>query len=143
MPPAVALTRSTILKWALIGRALTVAWCILSDALFPDHAATDVERWQADQDAVLPAWLTRPFTRWDAAHLLRVARVGYVTDRDAAFFPLYPCLVHYVTKLLPFLAAAERYVVAGTLLRTSSLVRECRQPGSLKGIGGPSIKSYS
>ena len=116
MPPSAALSRSTILKWALTSRALTVAWCVVSDLVLPDHAATDVERWQADQDAVLPAWLTRPFSRWDAAHLLRVARVGYVTDRDAAFFPLYPCLVHCVTKLLPFLAEAERYVVAGTLL---------------------------
>ena len=71
---------------------------------------------------MLPAWLTRPFTRWDAAHLLRVARVGYVTDRDAAFFPLYPCLVHCVTKLLPFLAEAERYVVAGTLLSNACFV---------------------
>ena len=80
MPPSAALSRSTILKWALTSRILTVAWCVVSDLVLPDHAATDVERWQADQDAVLPAWLTRPFTRWDAAHLLRVARVGYVTD---------------------------------------------------------------
>jgi len=122
MPPAATLTRSTILKWALTSRILTVAWCVVSDLVLPDHAATDVERWQADQEAVLPAWLTRPFTRWDAAHLLRVARVGYVTDRDAAFFPLYPCLVHYVTKLLPFLAEAERYVVAGTFVSNACFV---------------------
>ena len=63
MPPAAGLTRSTILKWALTSRILTVAWCVVTDLLLPDHAATDVERWQADQDAVLPAWLTRPFTR--------------------------------------------------------------------------------
>ena len=120
MPPT--LSRSTILTWALTSRILTAAWCILSDALFPDHAATDVERWHADQDAALPAWLTRPFTRWDAAHLLRVARFGYVTDRDAAFFPLYPCVVHCVTKLLPFLAEAERYVVAGTFVSNACFV---------------------
>ena len=126
MPPT--LTRSTILKWALTSRILTVAWCVVSDLVLPDHAATDVERWQADQDAVLPAWLTRPFREWDAAHLLRVARVGYVTDRDAAFFPLYPCLVHYVTKLLPFLAEAERYVVAGTLLSNMFFVGAVSSP---------------
>jgi phosphatidylinositol glycan class V len=120
MPPT--LTRSTILKWALTSRILTVAWCVVSDLVLPDHAATDVERWQADQDAVLPAWLTRPFSRWDAAHLLRVARFGYVTDRDAAFFPLYPCFVHCVTKLLPFLAEAERYVVAGTFVSNACFV---------------------
>ena len=69
MPPAAALTRSTLLAWALTSRILTVAWCVVSDLVLPDHAATDVERWQADQDAVVPAWLTRPFTPVSYTHL--------------------------------------------------------------------------
>ena len=44
MPPAAALSRSTIIKWALTSRILTVAWCVVSDLVLPDHAATDVER---------------------------------------------------------------------------------------------------
>lgn len=121
MAPPATPTR-VIITWALAGRFATVAWCILSDLVFPDHAATDVERWTTDDHAVLPLWLTRPFTRWDAAHLLRVARFGYVDERDAAFFPLFPFLVRAATKLLPFLAEAERYVVAGTLLSNACFV---------------------
>src|SRR5919197_1981437 len=41
------------------------------------------------------------FARWDAVWLIRIAEHGYQTVKEAAFFPLYPGLVHvfsYVTR---------------------------------------------
>ena len=54
-----------------------------------------------------PAGLTRPFgplgdllagpaTRWDSQWFLLIAKDGYVDDDRAAFFPLYPLLMHVV-----------------------------------------------
>ncbi|HEY0798875.1 MAG TPA: mannosyltransferase family protein [Candidatus Baltobacteraceae bacterium] len=47
--------------------------------------------------------------RWDAVHYIDIARRGYY-GTDMAFFPLYPMLIHFVTKFV------EDYLVAGVLI---------------------------
>ena len=120
MPPT--LTRSTILKWALTSRILTAAWCVLSDALLPDHAATDVRTWQADQEPRAAGVAhARRSRRWDAAHLLRVARFGYVTDRRGVLSVVSLCsALRYQTAPVP--GRGRGCVVAGTLLSNACFV---------------------
>jgi len=115
---------ATVVRYALASRLLCVAWCVVADALLPDHDATGVRRWRRDAAPLLPVWLTRPFTRWDAAHLLGVARFGYASDLDAAFFPAYPALCAAVGRCLAAvgLGAAEALVVAGVLVSNACFV---------------------
>ena len=37
------------------------------------------------------------FKRWDALHFIDIAKNGYVFEHSAAFFPLYPLTIRYVT----------------------------------------------
>lgn len=124
---SVALPRvQRVAALALASRALCVAWIILADALLPDHDASGVRRFAFDEAPALPVWLIRPFTRWDAAHLLGVARAGYAAERDAAFFPAYPaaCAVGgaAVGRVFPSLGAGERLIVAGVVASNFAFV---------------------
>ena len=125
MPAAYPRLRS-VAWYALLSRVVCVAWCIVADAALPDHAATGVRLFEVDESPRLPLWLTRPFTRWDAAHLLGVARYGYVSDHDAAFFPGYPVACRFSAAALgaaaPALGAAERLVVAGVVVSNACFV---------------------
>jgi hypothetical protein len=53
--------------------------------------------------ALATAWL-----QWDAKWYVQIAQAGYFSEQSAAFFPLYPLLVHVVGALLGghYLAAA-------------------------------------
>ena len=87
--------------WA--GTALTLVWAPLPASAIPPVG-------------VGSGWgdlLFRTFEQWDADWFLRIARDGYATD-SAAFFPLYPALVHG----LAWVVGSE--LVAGTLLSLAS-----------------------
>lgn len=95
------------LRRALASRLAILAWCVLADVVFPDHAATGVRRHDED-----PGLILRPFTRWDAAHYLAIARDGYRQLHDVAFFPAFPWLVSMLAALLPLPPAQARVVAA-------------------------------
>lgn len=83
--------------WA--GTALTLIWAPLPTSAVPPSG-------------VGSAWgdlAFRTFEQWDAQWFLRIAEDGYARD-SAAFFPLYPALVH----ALAWVVRSE--LVAGTLL---------------------------
>lgn len=65
-------------------------------------------------DAVLGVWL-----RWDAVHLLNLARLGYfqVTIGDSVYYPLYPLVTRFVTPLV-----GGDYVVGGLLVSTLAAI---------------------
>jgi hypothetical protein len=50
------------------------------------------------------------FARWDAVWFIRIAEHGYQTVKEAAFFPLYPGLVHVLTYV------TRSALVAGILI---------------------------
>jgi hypothetical protein len=59
-----------------------------------------------------------PWQRWDALWYEHIAHSGYSRgDPDAAFYPLYPGLVHLLTPL-----AGGQSALAGLLLSTAALV---------------------
>jgi hypothetical protein len=60
--------------------------------------------------------LAAPFARWDSVWYLTIARYGYTSGAEAAFFPLYPLLVALVAQLGPGL------LVAGVLVSVTSLL---------------------
>ena len=45
---------ATVVRYALASRLLCVAWCVVADALLPDHDATGVRRWRRDAAPLLP-----------------------------------------------------------------------------------------
>ena len=55
-----------------------------------------------------------PFARWDAGWFIAIARHGYDNPQAAAFFPLYPLVVHAVA----FVTRSE--VAAGMLVSLAS-----------------------
>ena len=72
-----------------------------------------------DRDLSLPTFqaydghsdlLFNAFTQWDAGWFLNIAQNGYGGEQAAAFFPLYPLLVH------AFAWATRSLVVAGVLV---------------------------
>jgi len=62
--------------------------------------------------ALASAWL-----QWDAKWYVQIAQAGYFSEQSAAFFPLYPLLVHVVGVILGghYLAAALLVSNIGTL----------------------------
>lgn len=57
-------------------------------------------------DELLNSWI-----HWDGHWYIRIAEQGYYTLQTAAFFPLYPLLIHVVTLVL-----GQSHVVAAALL---------------------------
>lgn len=97
---------------ALRSRLLVVAWCIAADFLLPDHQPRDVLLYTIDQSPPsLPLCLLKPFTRWDSAHFLTIARDGYRTQRDVAFFPGFPWLVSSLARATTAVSSVSSHVV--------------------------------
>ncbi|MHB8469185.1 MAG: mannosyltransferase family protein [Gaiellaceae bacterium] len=69
----------------LAGVALTLLWAPLAAGMSRFHA------WGPFGDLLFGS-----FARWDSGWFLRIAEHGYDTKQSAAFFPLYPLLVHAV-----------------------------------------------
>lgn len=64
-----------------------------------NNSASDLLLFAAEDvglfDRFLKAFLT-PFMRWDAVHLLAIAKHGYVFELQYAFFPLLPFVSRYI-----------------------------------------------
>ena len=85
---------------------------ILSIAVF-FYAFSDFEnvhnlwnRWYTGQDN-LSSWYI-PFTNWDGQHYLKLSNYGYsnIQSQSSAFYPLYPALLHLLSKVFPQYVAA-------------------------------------
>jgi hypothetical protein len=84
----------------LLGAVVAVLWK-------PGHVG--LHGWGAFGDLFLG-----PFARWDAGWFVAIARHGYENRQAAAFFPLYPIVVHVVA----FVVRSE--VAAGVLVSIAS-----------------------
>lgn len=109
---------------ALRSRLLVVAWCIAADFLFPDHQPRDVLLYSIDRPPrpSLPLCFLRPFTRWDAAHFLTIARDGYRSQRDVAFFPGFPWLVSTLARTTSFSSHATTVVICGVVVSNLAFI---------------------
>lgn len=112
---------------AVASRLCVVAIAVLSDLLLPDHLAQGALQ-APFETGCAAAPLLRAFTRWDAAHFLRVAQHGWRDDWNYAFFPLYPLLLRWLSgasqhlPLIARLCEQERMVLGGVLLSNASFV---------------------
>ena len=86
-----------VVFWA--GTALTLLWAPLHGTAIPADRAY----------GGIGDLLFRTFEHWDAQWFLHVAKDGY-NPTSAAFFPLYPALLHALAWVF------RSYLVAGTLL---------------------------
>lgn len=68
--------------------------------VYPNNSASDLILF-ANKDIgffdTLLKTLVTPFVRWDAVHMLAIAKNGYVFELQYAFFPLLPFLSRYIT----------------------------------------------
>lgn len=53
---------------------------------------------------------------WDGGHYLAIAEKGYTLNSDFVFFPLYPILIHWVSKL------TGNYLISGILISLISII---------------------
>ena len=83
-----------------------IIWLSVSaDYFIADHEAQGVETIDANHSLPLhssPAMriLLSPFLKWDAVHYLNIAIDGYRRDYQLVFFPLYPTVIGYLSRLL-------------------------------------------
>jgi len=89
----------------LFSRGLIVVLTYVATAYLPLSGQTTPQ----DTGSRLLAWY-----HWDAAAYIRVAQQGYSASADAAFFPLWPALVHVLGT--PFGATPTAYYWAALLL---------------------------
>lgn len=61
--------------------------------------------------SISPDELLNSWVHWDGHWYVRIAAQGYATAQSAAFFPLYPLLIHIVT-----FALGQSHIVAAALL---------------------------
>ena len=121
----------SITRAAVASRAATVLACVVFDLLLPDHDA-GVHAFELERGRWLGRAL-RPFTRWDAAHNLAIARDGYTAERDFAFFPLLPLLVRGLARALRaapggarLLREREALALAAVLVSNAAFVAAAR-----------------
>jgi hypothetical protein len=74
----------------LVGTALTLLWA-RSPVVAPDR---DLTRPPFQAYDALTDLLFNTFSLWDSGWFLEIARHGYTSEQAAAFFPIYPLLVH-------------------------------------------------
>eukprot|EP00438_Fugacium_kawagutii_P031613 Skav216537 [mRNA] locus=scaffold1776:65559:66908:+ [translate_table: standard] len=87
-----------VVAWAALSRIVLVVLSVLLDYALPDHNP-DSSVARLPGTLTLPRWLLA-FTRWDAAHFLRIAHSGYEEEKDFAFFPLLPLAMNGFAHLL-------------------------------------------
>ena len=97
-PPAATFASDLreVARVAVASRLCVVALAVLSDLLLPDHLAQGALQ-APFEPGCAAAPLLRAFTRWDAAHFLRVAQHGWRDEWSFAFFPLYPLLMRWAS----------------------------------------------
>jgi hypothetical protein len=74
----------------LVGTALTLLWAA-SPVVAPDRDLSRAPFLAYDGISDL---LFNTFSLWDSGWFLEIARHGYTSEQSAAFFPVYPLLVH-------------------------------------------------
>lgn len=57
----------------------------------------------------------KSWAQWDGGYYYNIAQYGFTGDKDFAFFPLYPILIHYLAKLL-----IGNYLLSGLLISNLS-----------------------
>lgn len=99
-----------------LGVTMGAAWMVVKPNL-PAQWLADRSRYDGlpipitfPGDAALSVWV-----RWDAVHLLNLARLGYfeVSEGDSVYYPLYPLITRYITWV-----TGGDYVVGGLLVST-------------------------
>lgn len=84
----------------------------LPDSFFLDHPALD-------------GW-----TRWDGAHYVAIANVGYgpanpSPDGGIGFFPLYPLAMRFLAAITPIASTPRGYAIAGLIIANLSYLAAC------------------
>src|SRR5215218_1869681 len=90
----------------LVGTALTLLWAA-SPVVAPDR---DLSRPPFLAYDAISDLLFNTFSLWDSGWFLEIARHGYASEPSAAFFPVYPLLVHTLAWL------TRSTLVAGVLI---------------------------
>lgn len=113
---------------ALASRLCVVTLAVLSDLLLPDHQAQGALLAPFEPECTAVAPLLRAFTRWDAAHFLRVARHGWRDEWSFAFFPAFPLLLRAAggavrrLDLSSLLCEQEAMVLGGVILSNTCFI---------------------
>ena len=96
---------------------------LLATGLLPRGTTVGVPGWPVTQPSAGWHFLFTAYERQDALWYLRIASQGYrPDDNSAAFFPLYPVLVHGVGWLLGDRWLLSAYVVSGLALLAGLMV---------------------
>ncbi|CEF65971.1 GPI mannosyltransferase 2 [Strongyloides ratti] len=93
---------------------------LLSTLLLPE-ASTDAYKndYNVDDNSLLSKiifYLLRGYSRWDGQHFLNIAKNGYRWESTLAFQPLYPTIISFLSKLVPFLSEDIGILLSGVIL---------------------------
>jgi phosphatidylinositol glycan class V len=118
------------MRLLLVTRIIMLGLVVLSDSLITDHAAQGVLELKYEPTSSLHGIFTRPFLKWDAAHLLTIAEEGYITEQSFAFFPAYPMLIRYLAKVIKlvspvYMNSIELNVLCGFAISNLCFVASC------------------
>jgi phosphatidylinositol glycan class V len=84
----------------VLSRLVIVLLCIIADIIFTDHNAQDITLFNYQSTSILTNKLLKPFTKWDSAYYLNIARDGYTKEQELAFFPLFPLTIRILSKCI-------------------------------------------
>ncbi|XP_055372382.1 GPI mannosyltransferase 2 [Condylostylus longicornis] len=91
-------------KLAISSRIIVICLQFIANVLIPDHNP-DVFKSPKTLSSTpfiidkLSEFLFGGFRRWDAEYFLHIAEYGYTYENNLAFYPLYPIIIHYCTKI--------------------------------------------
>ena len=94
---------------AAISRIFVLFLCLSFDLTIPDHTATDVFHFRITTRTVNLERFLSTFSKWDSAHFLNIADLGYSDEQSLAFYPFFPMLVRSAAMSVEWLIPFERH----------------------------------
>lgn len=114
------LTDARVIGLSVLTRFVLLALFVWSDYTFIDHDAVGATFFRGQY-----SWWLQPFTRWDAAHYLNVARDGTQSEMELAFLPGFPLMIRglgYICYSTGWLGRDDCLVLAAILISLLSFI---------------------
>lgn len=123
-----------VLAIALGSRVLVFfLWCVLDWFLLDHQPSGDVAQFDLgggscaaagrdDDEQCFHCELLRSFTRWDAAHYLKISQEGYIAEQSFVFLPIFPMTIRYIAILLRACTSLEDLFTSEQILVISGVV---------------------
>src|SRR5687768_4378660 len=110
-----------LINFTITTRILVIVWTIFTNVLVTNYDTSSTVNTNA---STLWNQITSSFANWDSIYFVRIAKMGfYEYEHFHAFFPLYPFVMRYTSKLfIPLMEENVAIVLSGIIIANASFI---------------------